>query len=105
MSMSSPSRATSSRSSVLSGDFAWHSAARNVVKSCLPTRSCAAACMASASSGPARARLAGIEREIGAAVEDAILIVAPDRREPRLECVRHCLRLIDRRPGAASGVG
>ena len=46
----SPSRLTSSRSSVLSGDLAWHSAARNVVKSCLPRINCAAACIGSASS-------------------------------------------------------
>ena len=45
-----PSRTTSSRSSVFTGDFAWHSVERNVVKSCLPTRRCAAACIASVSS-------------------------------------------------------
>ena len=35
---------------VFSGDFAWHSAARKVVKSCLPRISCAALCIAPASS-------------------------------------------------------
>ena len=40
--ISSPSRSTSSWSSVFTGDLAWHSVERNVVKSCLPTRRCAA---------------------------------------------------------------
>jgi hypothetical protein len=38
MRSSSPWRSTSNRSSVFTGDLAWHSAARNVVKSCLPRR-------------------------------------------------------------------
>ena len=47
----SPSRVTSSRSSVRNGDFAWHEAARNEVKSCRPSngraaRRIAAACQA-----------------------------------------------------------
>ena len=33
------------------GDLAWQATSRNVVKSCRPTRHCAAACMAPASSG------------------------------------------------------
>ena len=37
------------RASVRDGDFAWHSVSRNVVKSCLPTSRCAAACIASVS--------------------------------------------------------
>ena len=49
--MSSLIRCTSSRSSVFTGDFAWHSASRKVVKSCWPTSRCAAACMAALLSG------------------------------------------------------
>ena len=49
--IAAPSRTTSSRSRVLSGDRAWHSAARKLVKSCRPTSTCAAACIAAASSG------------------------------------------------------
>ena len=49
--ISPPARLTSRRSSVFTGDFAWHSRERKVVKSCLPTSACAAACIASASSG------------------------------------------------------
>ena len=51
METSSPSLTTSSWSSVFSGDFAWHSVSRKVVKSCLPTSRCAASCIASVSSG------------------------------------------------------
>src|SRR5262249_1657764 len=51
--ISAPSRATSRRSSVFTGDCAWHSAARNVVKSWRPSRRCAASCIAAASSGRA----------------------------------------------------
>ena len=36
--------------------------------------------------------VAGIEREVGAAIDDAIEIMPPDRGEPRLECIRHDLR-------------
>ena len=49
-STSSPSRLTSSRSRVRIGDFAWHCASRKVEKSCRPTRTRAASCIASASS-------------------------------------------------------
>ena len=88
LSTSSPSRSTSSRSSVFTGDLAWHSVERKVVKSCLPTSRCAASCIAR---GIERARhapgAAGVERQIGAAVDDAIEIMAPDRRGARVEIV------------------
>ena len=65
---------------------------RKVVKSCWPTRRCAAACMAAASSGcgtrQARPRSSV---EIGAAIDDAIEIMALLRREARVEVVRHLL--------------
>ena len=47
MRTSSPSRATSNVSRVFTGDFAWHSVERKVVKSCLPVSRCAASCIAS----------------------------------------------------------
>ena len=46
---SSPSRMTSSRSSVRIGDFAWHWESRKVEKSCWPISACAASCIAAAS--------------------------------------------------------
>ena len=89
---SSPWRSTSSRSSVFTGDLAWHSVERKVVKSCLPTRRCAAACIAAASSGRGtRQAWPQIEREIGAAVEDAVAIMALARRGARVEVVGHPL--------------
>ena len=67
---------TSSRSSVLTGDFAWHSASRKVVKSCWPTRRCAAACIAVGVERLGDAPgAAALERQARAAIDDAIEIV------------------------------
>ena len=63
-----------------------------MVKSCLPISRCAAACIAVAVE---RARHAPgavlIERQIGAAIDDAIEIMALDRREARIEIRRDLL--------------
>jgi len=77
--IASPWRVTSSWSSVLSGDFAWHSVSRNVVK-----RACRSAVRglmhrlrietARPPPGPA-----DVEREIGAGVDDAIKVVPLER--------------------------
>ena len=66
-------------------------------------RRCAAACIASASSrrGTRQARSA-LQREIGAAVHDAIEIVALPRREARIETVRRPSRRQAPRPDAAA---
>ena len=89
MRISSPSRATSRRSSVLTGDLAWHSVARKVVKSCLPSRSCAAVmhrrCVERARHPPGAVL---VERQIGAAIDDAVEIMPLDRREARVEICR-----------------
>ncbi len=63
------------------------------MKSCLPISRCAAACMASPSSGRGtRQARFEIERQIGAAVDDPIEIMALDRREARIEIGRHLFR-------------
>ena len=94
---------TSRRSSVFTGDLAWHSVARNVVKSCLPTSRCAASCIAR---GVERSRhapgAAALEREIGAAVDDAIEIVPRARRKARVEIVAPRVRPPAPRPDAAA---
>src|SRR5437773_762643 len=52
----SSSRAISMRSSVFTGDFAWHSAARNAEKSCLPRSAAAPARIGAPRCHRARAR-------------------------------------------------
>ena len=70
------SRVTSRRSSVFTGDLAWHSVERKVVKSCLPMSRCAALCMALRVERARHAPgAAAVEREIGAPVEDAVEIM------------------------------
>ena len=93
MRTSSPSRKTSRRSSVLTGDFAWHSEERKVVKSCRPTSFCAAVVHGGAIERARHAPGAVVrEREIGAAIDDAIQIMTLGRREARVEILRDLLR-------------
>ena len=99
----SPSRRTSSRSSVRSGLFAWQAAARNEEKSCRPSRVCAALCIASASSvGGNVPDAAGEQGRAGAAVQDAVAIGAADRREAGVPALRRAARPAARPPDAAS---
>ena len=89
---SSPSRLTSSRSSVRIGDFAWHCESRKVEKSCRPMSTRAAACIASASRrGFNRQARPRSKRERRAAIDDAIEIVAGGRAVPRVEIGAHAL--------------
>ena len=97
-----PDRRRAGRASS-SGDFAWHSVSRNVVKSCLPTSRCARRMHRL---GIERSRqppdVADLERQIGAAIADAIKIMPLLRGEPRLEIIGHDLRRRARRSDAAA---
>ena len=79
-------RAATQRVSVFTGDFAWHSAARNAEKSCVPTSSASPPRIAATSSGrwyqPTRA---GEERRPHRPVDQQIGVVPRDGAEARVE--------------------
>ena len=90
--ISSPSRLTSSRSSVRIGEFAWHCESRKVEKSCLPDerarRRAHRLGVEARLHPPGRAALEGEGR---AAIDDAIEIVASFRAVARVEIGAHAL--------------
>ena len=91
--ITSPSRVTSSRSSVRIGLFAWHAAARKLVKSCVPNNVCAAACVAVGRAAPRHARHGKQQTRPRAPVQDPIAIRPPMAREPRVPSVRRRRRM------------
>ena len=64
--------------SVLIGDFAWHSVARKLVKSCWPNKCWAASCMAIGSNGPDVPPLITTQGQVGSTVPNLISVVAAD---------------------------
>ena len=100
MRISSPIRSTSRRSSVRIGLLAWHSAARNVVKSCRPISSLRGFVHDLGIERPGDVPdPARIERRRRPAVEDAIDVVPLHGGDARIERLGHDLRREDRDGG------